>query len=246
MSIPVADDPFGTTYCSKACQLASFASSHNVLFGNKTINLAPAENILSPAAEEERQKKRRQAQEAFAAHVKASGKLSPLITAKFFARMISNEIAKILPSDAAPPPPNDLPEPDDGAQHAFYDHMDRLRFLEVMESKAEDMETTLLKDMLDGAMPGLEEFIKDDRYLMLKGKALFNTIGVAYSGGRLNKVRSHPNVDHEGANLPLMNVAKVRRALRILGPHSDAIRYLASDWISILSCFIIRASIFRT
>jgi len=89
-----------------------------------------------------------------------------------------------------PPPPSDLPEPDDGVAHAFYDHVDRLRYLDVQETEAEKLEMTLLKDMLNGAMPGLEEFIKDERYLVLKGKVLFNTIGIAYSGGRLNKVRS--------------------------------------------------------
>lgn len=87
-----------------------------------------------------------------------------------------------------PSPPSDLPEPDDGAMYAFYDHVDRLRYLDVQGADAEKLEMTLLKDMLTGAMPGLEEFIKDERYLVLKGKVLFNTIGIAYSGGRLNKV----------------------------------------------------------
>jgi import receptor subunit TOM20 len=103
--------------------------------------------------------------------------------------MISNEIAKVVPGESTPPPPLDLPEPDDGESHAFYEHVDRMRYLDVQETDTEKLEMTLLKDMLTGAMPGLDEFIKDERYLVLKGKVLFNTIGIAYSGGRLNKAR---------------------------------------------------------
>lgn len=190
VSIPLPGDPLGTTYCSKACQIASSSSSHNILFGSTPIVLQSGANapVMSPAEEAEHQKKRRHAQEAFVEHVKSTGKLAPLLVARFVARMISNEISKILPSDATPPPPSDLPEPDGGAQHAFYDHIDRLRFLEVEPSKDEELEKILLKDMLDGAMPGLDEFIGDERFVVMKGKVLFNTIGIAYSGGRLNKV----------------------------------------------------------
>jgi import receptor subunit TOM20 len=89
-----------------------------------------------------------------------------------------------------PPPPDDLPESDDKSEPlVFNDYIDRLRFLEVVEDESTKMETTLLKDIFRGAMPGLEAFVMDDRYLMLKGKVLFNAIGVAFSGGRLNKVR---------------------------------------------------------
>jgi import receptor subunit TOM20 len=192
VSISVQDDPLGTTYCSKACQSASSSTSHNVLFGGKLL-VSPdpsASNLFSPAEQDENQRKRRQAQEAFIAHIRSTGKLSPLLLARFVARMISNEIAKVLPGESTLPPPSDLPEPDDGVAHAFYDHVDRLRYLDVPETEAEKLEMTLLKDMLTGAMPGLEEFIKDERYLVLKGKVLFNTIGIAYSGGRLNKVRN--------------------------------------------------------
>lgn len=191
LSIPVPNDPMGITYCSKACQLASSASWHNLLFGDKPISLeaaGAAAQLVSPAEEAEQQKKRRQAQEAFVAHMKSIGKVTPLITARFLGRMISGELAKVLPSETTPPPPSNLPEPDDGATNAFYDHIDRLRYLEVVADKDDELELTLLKDMLNGAMAGLDEFISGDRYVVLKGKVLFNAIGIAYSGGRLNKV----------------------------------------------------------
>lgn len=209
LSIPVPDDPMGVTYCSKACQLESSASWHNLLFGNKPVSLQGVGGVgvipmQSPAEEAEQQKKRRHAQEALVAHIKSIEKTTPVLTSRFLSRMISGELAKVVPSEATPPPPSNLPEPDDGTTAAFYDHIDRLRYLEVETNKLEELEVTLLKDMLNGAMAGLDEFVSGDRYLMLKGKVLFNAIGVAYSGGRLNKVHTFHLLYDSVANLPLI------------------------------------------
>ena len=196
MSIVVPDDALKTTYCSKACQIASFSSSHNLLFGPQPVVEQPADSESLPTLEDIT--KRQHAQHAFAALLKESGKLSSLLVARFVARTISVELAKLTslnPGIAAglPAPPADLPEPDQpgpGEGYGFYDHVERLRFLEVEQSGQEDAEMTLLKDIFRGAMPGLESFIVDERYLVLKGKILFNAIGVAFSGGRLTKVRA--------------------------------------------------------
>ncbi|KAF8314782.1 MAS20-domain-containing protein [Clavulina sp. PMI_390] len=194
MSIPVPDDPLGTTYCSQECQLAATSSWHNILFGTKsyTAQAAAAAGgpVPSPVEEEEAGVKRRQAQETFISHVKSSGKVSPLLVGKFFARLISGELSKIMPSEATQAPPNNLPEPDDNIDTGYWEHVERLRFLEVLPTPDEEVESKLLKDMLNGAMAGLDEFVQDDRYLTLKGKVMFNAIGVAYSGGRLNKPKT--------------------------------------------------------
>ena len=193
MSIRPPNDPLGTTFCSKACQLACTSQSHNLLFGN-TVLLPANAATRTPTVEDA--EKRREVQTSFAEYVKTSGKLSSLLVARCVARMISNEIVKLAPgSPLSPPPPSDLPEADtagssasSGAEYTFYDHVERLRFLEIPPTPAEDIEVELVRNLLNSAMAGLDEFIQDERYLVLKGKVLYNTIGVSFGGGRLDKV----------------------------------------------------------
>jgi len=195
MSIRPPNDPLGSTFCSKACQLSCTLQSHNLLFGNAV--LLPADATTKMPIPDDAAK-RRDVQISFAEYIKDSGKLSPLLVARCVARMISNEIVKIVPgSPVSPPPPSDLPEADtasaaasSGAEYTFYDHMDRLRFLEVPPTPAEDTEIELLRNVLNSAMAGLDDFIQDERYRVLKGKILYNAIGVSFGGGRLDKPKS--------------------------------------------------------
>ncbi|KAF9986981.1 hypothetical protein BGZ65_005488 [Modicella reniformis] len=68
-----------------------------------------------------------------------------------------------------------------GEEYNVFDHIERLRFLEVRPSAAEEKEIQLLKDTLGAKIPGIEEFINEERYLTLKGKLLYNAYGVSTS-----------------------------------------------------------------
>ncbi|KAF9974376.1 hypothetical protein BGZ73_002227 [Actinomortierella ambigua] len=63
----------------------------------------------------------------------------------------------------------------------LFDHIERLRFLEVRPSAAEQQEILLLKQALGSEIPGLGEFVNEERYLTLKGKLLYNAYGVSTS-----------------------------------------------------------------
>ncbi|KAK3813404.1 MAG: MAS20 protein import receptor-domain-containing protein [Benniella sp.] len=63
----------------------------------------------------------------------------------------------------------------------MFDHIERLRFLDVRPSAAEEKEIQLLKAALGAKIPGIEEFINEERYLTLKGKLLYNAYGLSTS-----------------------------------------------------------------
>lgn len=71
------------------------------------------------------------------------------------------------------------------SDYSLYDHLERLRYLEV---EAPAQETKLLRSVFQTALPGLEAFITDERHATLKGKMAYNAFGVVYNGGRDDKV----------------------------------------------------------
>lgn len=70
----------------------------------------------------------------------------------------------------------------DGGDFSLADHMERLRLVEV---KPKEEELPLISAVLEKTLPGLEQFIPEERHLMLLGKVIYNAIGV---GSRDDKV----------------------------------------------------------
>lgn len=62
--------------------------------------------------------------------------------------------------------------------YSTWDHIERLRFLSVPATEKENKEVKLLRDLFAKKVPGMEEFISEDRYLMLKGKLMYNAYGI--------------------------------------------------------------------
>lgn len=71
------------------------------------------------------------------------------------------------------------------SDYSLYDHLERLRYLEV---EAPAQETKLLRSVFQTALPGLEAFITDERHATLKGKMAYNAYGVVYNRGRDDRV----------------------------------------------------------
>ena len=63
-------------------------------------------------------------------------------------------------------------------EYSTWDHIDRLRFLSVNSSDKEPKEIQLMRDLFETKVPGMEEFISEERYLMLEGKLLYNAYGI--------------------------------------------------------------------
>lgn len=94
---------------------------------------------------------------------KDSNRKYPEMLAKFLAKMVHEETLNT------------------GEEYNLFDHIERLRYLEIRPSEAEEKEIALLKAALGAKIPGIEEFINEERYLTLKGKLLYNAYGLSTS-----------------------------------------------------------------
>ncbi|KAH7343406.1 MAS20 protein import receptor-domain-containing protein [Rhizoctonia solani] len=190
--ISVPDDPLDATYCSKGCQTASYIQSQNVLFGLDPPVPPNPDEPEKPKTEAELVE-RRKSQEEFVETLRKAGATRALLVARFIASMVAEQSAKlgaaINPSskDSSPADLFGLPEPEgDPTAYSFYDHVERLKYLEILETPIELEEVNALKKVMKNAMEGLEEFV-GDRYPLLKGKLAYNAIGVAFGSGRDDK-----------------------------------------------------------
>lgn len=133
----------------------------------------------------EAQADREAAQAAFVQYINDKAKAVPLLVARFIARQVANETAKMIPGGAAVQAAmSDAPEAD-GGDYTMYDHIERLRYLECDYTEEE---VKLLSNVLSTAVPGLEQFVTGDRHATLLGKMAYNSYGICIGGGRDDKV----------------------------------------------------------
>ncbi|KAF9567404.1 MAS20-domain-containing protein [Agrocybe pediades] len=185
MSIQASPEssPLKLSYCSKACMLASKSQHHSLLF---TLDPALPPEIPSAPATPELQEARREAQAKLAEHITKERRLVPLLVARFIARQVAFETQKLVqataPGTTFAAPEADYTDSDNKSEkYVLADHIERLRYLETVPNKDE---FKLLRDVLAAALPGLEEFISDDKYATLCGKMAYNAFGVCFGGGR--------------------------------------------------------------
>lgn len=177
------------SFCSKPCLLASKAQSHSLLFTLESLLPPDAPQISPPpiALEE-----RRVAQAKFAEYMRKEGRAGPLLVARFVGRQLAAEVSKMFPSSGSPisaSPKNNAKNDDfadaDAGDYLLSDHIEPLRYLELEPSQEEH---SLILNVLNTAMPGLEQFLTDERHKILLGKMAYNCFGVCFGGGRDDKV----------------------------------------------------------
>lgn len=176
MSLRFPDDPLQTSYCSKTCQSKARSEFHNLLFG--VDSLFP-DDPSTAARSKDAKENRRIAQAKFVESLRSSGRVAPLLVA----RLISHQATASLgtsPSELAATTGERASN-----EYTLFDHVERLRFLEL---PTQSEEIKLLSQVLETAMPGLEQFISDEKYTILKGKMAYNVIGICFGNGRNNKV----------------------------------------------------------
>ncbi|KAF8165662.1 hypothetical protein B0H34DRAFT_780452 [Crassisporium funariophilum] len=173
---------FHLTYCSRACMIASKNQSHTLLF---TLDSPLPSEIPSAPTPPEMMEARKTAQAKFVEYLKKENRAAPLLVASFIARQVALETQKMV--EATNPGKKasadfdftDTDNQDD--RYALADHMERLRYLEVVPNPEE---LGLLCEVLKTALPGLEEFATEERHMTLSGKMAYNAFGVCFGGGR--------------------------------------------------------------
>lgn len=169
--------------------LASKNQSHSLLF---TLDPPLPQEIQTQPTPAAAQEARREAQAKFAEYIKNEARLSPLLVARFIARQVAGETQKLVratsPAAAANAgnSENDFTDSEDVAEkYVLADHLERLRYLEIPPNK---QEAELIKGVLSTALPGLEEFITEEKHATFSGKMAYNAFGVCFGGGRTDRV----------------------------------------------------------
>jgi import receptor subunit TOM20 len=172
---PEDANSLGSSYCSEECFKTSKAQSTSLLFSLES----PLPPEL-PTVEDIDKGARKNAQAKFVGYVQKEKRAGPLLIARFIARQVAVETAKLAKKE--PPEKNNDFTTADGGDYMLVDHMERLRLLEVEPTEEE---LPLIADVLQKTLPGLEQFVTKERYATLVGKMLYNAIGV---GSRDDKV----------------------------------------------------------
>jgi len=150
----------------------------------------PPEVPVPPSPSDVREA-RRAAQLKFVEFLKKENRASPLLLARFVARQVAAELQKMVEATTPGARKNGPVENDftdsEGGNHGYGigDHMERLRYLEIVPNKEE---VALLSNVLQMALPGLEGFVLEERHAILSGKVTYNAFGVCYGGGRDDRV----------------------------------------------------------
>ena len=159
---------FHLTYCSKACMIDSNKQSHSILFSSEP-PLPP--ELPFPLSLPDNREARRAAQIKFIEFLEKDNNTSSLLLARLIARQVTAEMQKMIETTTPSTKRNSLLENDftnsDGTDHGYGigDHLERLRYLEIAPNKEE---VTLLSNVLEMALPGLEGFIMEERHTILQ------------------------------------------------------------------------------
>ena len=190
-------NPLLSSFCSEECYNAAKNHFHNLLF---TLDPPlppeiPAGPISLGALET-----RKYAQRAFINSIQEDGRAAPLLVAKLLARQVGIETNKMLQTAKAAArgtspqiagesekSEKDFTDAENG-DYVLADHIERLRYLETAPEPAG---MKLLGKVLESALPGLENFVTEERHATLLGKMAYNAYGVYFEGGRDDKVCSY-------------------------------------------------------
>ncbi|KAF5363940.1 hypothetical protein D9756_000274 [Leucocoprinus leucothites] len=181
--LPADQNPLGSTFCSDHCLTANKAQSTSLLFTQEP-PLPPelaASNALDTAG-------RKEAQDKFVQYLKKEKRAGSLLVARFIARQVALETAKLAgkvvssttgstsSSTKTDEKREDFTDAEEG-DYLLADHIERLRYLSV---KPNEEELPLISAVLEKTLPGLEQFVTEERHSMLLGKMAYNAIGVGY------------------------------------------------------------------
>ncbi|KXN89448.1 SET and MYND domain-containing protein 5 [Leucoagaricus sp. SymC.cos] len=191
--LPEEFNPLGSKFCSEQCLNTSKAQSTSLLFTQEPPlppELAPAS---SPALDVEGRKK---AQDKFVEYLKKEKRNAPLLVARFIARQVALETTKLAgkvssTTSAVNKVEGDFTDANEG-DYLLADHMERMRYLEV---KPNEEELPSVSAVLEKTLPGLEQFVTEERHAMLVGKMLYNAIGVGRRDDKLEPTARPEDVE---------------------------------------------------
>lgn len=136
-------------FCSQNCEQAGSQQYHQFLCTN---------NKLSNTTENSASK--------FAGFTKESKLKYPQMIAQFLSGMVAEEVEKNKLGKSASP-------------YSAWDHIERFKSATIKPTEELANEITMIKELLASKVPGIEEFLTDEIYLLLKGKLYENCFDVS-------------------------------------------------------------------
>ncbi|KAI9304336.1 hypothetical protein BJ944DRAFT_87412 [Cunninghamella echinulata] len=103
---------------------------------------------------------------AFYNHISTNNLKFPQMIARFLSSILAEEMEK------------KQMEKQNKRYYTLYYHMDKYRYLETSATENTDKEIILLKDVLTNKVPGIEQYVTDETYLVLKGKLMYNSYSI--------------------------------------------------------------------
>ncbi|KAJ1957609.1 mitochondrial import receptor subunit tom20 [Dipsacomyces acuminosporus] len=144
-------------YCSEKCRQDAYDAYHQFL----------CPSASNPVALE------------FAQATRDTHELAPILIAKFFGTLVDREKKKELAralGDSA-----DEEAKDD--EYTTWEHLERMRYLELVPTTNDGKMLSKLGKLMSSSVPGLSEFVTEERYTMLKGKLDYNAYAVHTADG---------------------------------------------------------------
>ncbi|KAJ1919534.1 mitochondrial import receptor subunit tom20 [Mycoemilia scoparia] len=136
---------------------------------------------------------------SFVKQCRESNELAPIIIAKFFSTLIDKEKKKELARAVNA----DSKSESDDDEYTTYEHLERLKYLEIIPSKDDAVALKQLSGMLASKIPGLGDFINEERYVTLKGKLAYNTFATKLgssekvAGAQDKAIKDHYRTDSD-------------------------------------------------
>ncbi|KAI8063540.1 hypothetical protein BC940DRAFT_277672 [Gongronella butleri] len=120
---------------------------------------------------------------AFMDHASEHKQMYPLMIAQFLSAMVAEETERAQLGE-------------DNASFTSWDHVDRFRYLDLPATPESQEEIRLLTELLGPKVQGINDFLTDQIYLMLKGKLLYNAyaIDIAQESTEADSSKEHARV----------------------------------------------------
>ncbi|KAI8340792.1 hypothetical protein BC941DRAFT_371277 [Chlamydoabsidia padenii] len=130
--------------------------------------------------------------QVFADHCTKNNLKYPQMIARFLASMVEEEMNN---------------KQTDQQHYSSWDHIDRMRYLESIPTEHTVQEIEMIKCVLANKVPGIDQFLTDDIYLMLRGKLAYNSYPIPSAGSGV--YNDQIGMDEQYRQLPGMDDKKI-------------------------------------
>ncbi|KAL0089415.1 MAS20 protein import receptor-domain-containing protein [Phycomyces blakesleeanus] len=178
-------------FCSEECKTAATEGYHQFLCTNSKVQNTTSDATAEQKDEEQLETEIAALEEAAAEATAATAAIPvlsekenvflkyaqennvkyPQMIAQFLSTMIAEEKEKTKAGKAAE------------SMYSAWDHIDKYRYLDLSPSEATVTEMKMIKELLGSKVPGIDEFLSEEIYLMLKGKLGYNAYPILATEG---------------------------------------------------------------